>query len=83
MISKILQSLCLKPKSVISGNLSKNAHFWGTQWPTSRKLKIKFDLSLGLDRSRYEFYKIIKDHGPKNPSPGNLCNSVSDPRTAQ
>ena len=40
------------------------------QWPTSSELKIKFDPS--LDRSWCEFFKIIKNHGPKNPPPG--CN---------
>ena len=34
------------------------------------ELKIEFDLSLG--RSWWEFFKIIKNHGPKNPLPG--CN---------
>ena len=38
---------CKRPKSVISGNLSKNSHVWATQWPTSSELKIKFDPSLG------------------------------------
>ena len=57
-----------RPKSVISGNLSKNGFVWATQWPTSSELKIKFDPS--LDRSWCEFFKIIKDHGPKNPPPG-------------
>ena len=32
---------CKGPKSVISGNLSKNGHVWATQWPTSSELKIK------------------------------------------
>ena len=58
------------PKSVISGNLSKNTHVWATQWPTSSELKIKFDPS--LDRSWCEFFKIIKNLGPKNPPTG--CN---------
>ena len=56
--------------SVISGNLSKNGCVWAAQWPTSSELKIKFDPS--LDRSWYEFFKIIKNHGPKNPPTG--CN---------
>ena len=38
--------------------------------PTSRELNIKFDPT--LDRSWCEFFKIIKDHGPKNLPPG--CN---------
>ena len=61
---------CKRPKSVISGNLSKNCYVWATQWPTFSKLKIKFDP--WLDRSWCEFFKIIKDHGPKNPPP--WCN---------
>jgi hypothetical protein len=61
---------CKRPKSVISGNLSKNGHVWATQWSTSSELKIKFDSS--LDRSCCEFFKIIKNHGPKNPPPD--CN---------
>ena len=40
---------CRRPKSVISGNLSKNTHVWATQWTTSSELKVKFDPS--LDRS--------------------------------
>ena len=52
------------------GNLSKNGCVWAAQWPTSSELKIKFDPS--LDRSWCEFFKIVKDHGPKNPPPG--CN---------
>jgi hypothetical protein len=43
---------------------------WAAQWPTSSELKINFDPS--LDRSWCEFFKIIKNHGPKNPPPG--CN---------
>ena len=35
---------------------------------TSSELKIKFDPS--LDRSLCEFFKIIKNHGPKNPPQG-------------
>ena len=58
------------PKSVISDNLSKYACVWAAQWPTSSELKIKFDTS--LDRSWPEFFKIIKNHGPKKPPPG--CN---------
>ena len=50
--------------------MSKNTHVWPTQWPTSSGLKIKFDPS--LDRSWCEFFKIMKNHGPKNPHPG--CN---------
>ena len=37
---------------------------------TYSELKIKFDPS--LDRSLCEFFKIIKNHGPKYPPPG--CN---------
>ena len=44
----------------------KNGYVWPTQWPTSSELKIKFDPS--LNRSWYEFFKIIKNHGPKNSS---------------
>ena len=51
---------CKGPKPVISDNLSKNN---STQWPTSSGLKIKFDPS--LDRSLCEFFKTIKNHGPK------------------
>jgi hypothetical protein len=47
---------CKKPKSVISGNLSKNAYVWATQWPTSTELKIKFDPS--LDRSWPEVFRL-------------------------
>ena len=47
-----------------------NTALTATQWPTSSELKIKFDPS--LDRSWCEFFKIIKNHGPKNPPPG--CN---------
>ena len=65
-----------RPKSVISGNLSKNGYVWATQWPIFSELKIKFDLS--LDRSWCEFFKIIKNHGPKNPPPG--CN-LGQPRS--
>ena len=61
---------CKRPKSVVSGNLSKNGCVWAAQWPTSSKLKIKFDPS--LDRSWCEFFKIIKNHGPINPPLG--CN---------
>ena len=50
--------------------MSKNGCVWATQWPTSSELKIKFDPS--SDRSWYEFFKITKDHGPKNPPLG--CN---------
>ena len=50
--------------------MSKNGYVWATQWPTSSELKIKFDPS--LDRSWCEFFKIIKNHGPKNPPLG--CN---------
>ena len=52
--------------------MSKNDYVWATQWPTSSEPKIKFDPS--LDRSWCEFFKIIKDHGPKNPTPA--CNGV-------
>ena len=41
-----------------------NTALTATQWPTSSELKIKFDPS--LDRSWCQFFKIIKDHGPKN-----------------
>jgi len=58
------------PKSVISGNSSKNGYVWGAQWPTSSEFKIKFDPS--LDRYRCEFFEIIKNHGPKTSSPLNL-----------
>ena len=61
---------CKRPKSIISGNLSKNCCVWAAQWPTSSELKTKFDPS--LDRSWCEFFKIMKDHGLKNPPPG--CN---------
>ena len=53
------------PNLQISDNLSKNAHVWATQWPTSTWLKTKFDPS--LDRSWCELFKIRKGHGPKNP----------------
>ena len=53
-------------KSVISGKFKKNSYVWATQWPTSSELKIKFDPS--LDRSWCEFFKIIKDYGPKFPT---------------
>ena len=43
------------------------AMVWATQWRTSSE---KFEPS--LDRSWCEFFKIIKNHGPKHPSPG--CN---------
>jgi hypothetical protein len=65
-----------RSKSVILGNFSKNCYVWATQWPTSSELKIKFDPS--LDRSWPEFLKIIKNHGPKNPTPG--CN-LGQPRS--
>ena len=45
-----------KPKSVISGNLSKSGYVWATQWPTFSELKIKFDPS--LDRSWLEFFRL-------------------------
>ena len=45
---------CNKPKSAISGNLSKNAYVWATQWLTSSELKIKFEPLLG--RSWPEFF---------------------------
>ena len=61
---------CKKPKSVISGNLSKNGYVWATPWTTSSELKLKFDPS--LDRSWCELYKITKNHGQKNQPPG--CN---------
>jgi hypothetical protein len=48
--------------------LSKNGCVWAAQWTTSSELKIKFDPS--LDRSWCEFFKLIKDHGSKNPHPG-------------
>ena len=48
--------LCKRPKSVISGSLSKNSYVWATQWPTSIELKIKFDPS--LDRSWCDSLKI-------------------------
>jgi hypothetical protein len=54
---------CKKPKSVISGNLSKSVYVWATQWPTSTELKKKIDPS--LDRSWPEFFKIIKNYGLK------------------
>ena len=57
-----------RPKSVISGNLWKNGYVWASQWPISCELKKKFDPS--LDRSWSEFFKIIKNHGPKNPTRG-------------
>ena len=77
------------PKSVVSGNLSNNGHVWATQWPTSSELKIKFDPS--FDRSWCEFFKIIKDDGPKSPPLGcnlgpqswSLSRQISDPRSAQ
>ena len=48
------------------------------QRPTSSVLKIKFEPS--LDRSWCEFFKIIKNHVPKNPTPGcNLGAKFSDP----
>ena len=59
---------CKGPKSVISGNLSKNGYVWGSQWPTLSELKIKVDPS--LDRPWCEFFKIIKSHDPKNPTQG-------------
>ena len=43
-----------RPKSVISGNLPKNAYVWATQWPASSELKIKFDPL--LDRPECEFF---------------------------
>ena len=61
---------CNGPKSVISGNFLKNGYVWATQCPTSSELKIKFEPS--LDRSWCEFFKIVKDHGPKNQPMG--CN---------
>ena len=45
---------CNSPKSVISGNLSKNV--WASQWPTSSELKIKLDLS--LERSWCEYFEL-------------------------
>ena len=50
--------------------MTKNGHVWATQWPTSSQLKIKFDPS--LDRSWCKFFKIMKNHDPKNPPLG--CN---------
>ena len=58
----------LRPKSVISDNLSKNGYVWAMQWPTSSELKIKFDPS--LDRSWWEFFKIIKKSWSKKSTPG-------------
>ena len=43
-------------------------YVWATQWPTSSELKIKFGPS--FDTSWCEFFKVIKDHGPKNSHPG-------------
>jgi hypothetical protein len=63
---------------MISGNLSKNGYVWATQWPTSSELKIKFDSSLG--RSWCEFFKIIKNHGPKNPPAGVIWVPSIDPQ---
>ena len=57
-----------RPKSVISGNFLKNGYVWATQWLGSIEPKIKFDPS--FDRSWSEFFKIIKNHGPKNPPRG-------------
>ena len=56
---------CKSPKSVISGDLSKNCYVWATQWPTSCKLKIKFDPSL-----EFIIIMMIKNYGPKNPHAG-------------
>ena len=42
----------------------KNHYVWAAQWPTFSEVKIKFDPS--LDRSWCEFFKILKNHGPKN-----------------
>ena len=61
---------CKRQKSVILGYLSKNDCLWAAQWPTSSELKINFDPS--LDRSWCEFFKILKDQGPRNPFLG--CN---------
>ena len=47
-----------RPKSLISGNLSKNGYVWTTQWPTSSKLKIKFDPS--LERPWLKFFRLEK-----------------------
>ena len=47
-----------RPKSVISGNLSKNGCVWATQWPTPSELKIKFDPL--LNRSWCEFFRLWK-----------------------
>ena len=64
--------------SFLIHNLSKNGYVWATQWPTSSELKIKFDPS--FDRPWCEFFKIIKDHGPKNPPLGcNLAGLFSSP----
>jgi hypothetical protein len=60
--------------------LSKNGHVWATQWPTSSELKIKFEPL--LDRSWCDFFKIIKDHGPKNQL-GSPIGKISVPKTAQ
>ena len=52
-----------RPKSVISGNLSKNG-----KWPTSGQLKIYFDPS--LNRSWCEIFKMIKKSWSKQSTPG-------------
>ena len=67
---------CKMPKSVISCNLSKNGFVWAAQSPTFSELKIKFDPL--LDRSWCQFFKIIKDHGPKNP-PGVILGTFFPP----
>ena len=63
--------LDLRPKSVISGELSKNAYVWATQWPTSNELKIKFDLSRFILNW---IFLIVKKSWSKNPH--KMCNLV-------
>ena len=68
--SKLSKFSIFSYSETVSGNLSKNGCVWAAQWLTSSELKIKFDPP--FDRSWCEFFKVIKDHDPKSPSPG--CN---------